>query len=594
MMRGPEFFASCASPVDLLRAVGADVGSPAIETILDAAYAATPTTEERRLWRELSPMPWPTRRARRIAECIGRRGLKTTSLVAPTCVYETLCVPHDEHALPGSRIYAIVVAPKIEQARESIRAIRACLDSLAPLGVTHEVRDAAGAPEIVVTRPRGRCERVIRVVTADALSVRSLAVYFAAFDEAGFLPSEDWLAVRDVDIVRAVQPAMIQFPERTMLFASSPGRPGSYFHGLVEKPGPDVLVVRAPTWVTNPRITEDDCLKDAGGDLEVFEREYAARKFGAAGESFISSAAVWRCLGSKHAGLGPERGGFYCIGLDVAQLRDQTAIVVASSFEVEIDPAVAPVRHVRVEHAEAIASSKRDPTPIEMIAGRVVELSKMFNDAPVIFDPYQGPSVMGALAKLGMRAHDNPNTMPTRGTFAQRSMAPQHQTPRWRSLRSLIEGRRLHLSVNDEPLAKQLSELKATQLSSGALKIEGRRDDLADALALATEMALQLPATGGPDGHVEHRADGAFWTEAGVQIRNSRWVRIVDGKEVPAEMPEWAPDFEDHVGELLRQGIRTPKINAWLARQPDAVLERLGLITHYANEPITHVRVIGG
>jgi hypothetical protein len=572
-----DFFGSARSPVDLFRGAGVDPASPAIEVVLDAAYACTPTKAQAKRWRDLSSMPWPTTKPRRIACCIGRRGLKTTEILAKSCVFEALCVAHEDHAAPGSRIFGIIICPKLDQAREAMRAVRSALDALAPLGVRYDARDAQGSAEVVLTSPRAGCEKIIRVVTADAVSVRGLAVFFAGFDEAAFLPSEDWLAVRDVDIVRAVSPSMIQFPEAMQLFASSPGRPGSYFHGLVEKPGSDVLVIRAPTWGTNPRITEAQCRSDAQGDAEVFEREYAARKFGAAGDSFIESALIWACLDSPNAGKGPIPGGRYVIGLDVAQLRDQTAIVICSSFEVEISRDVAPVRHVRVDHAEVITSSKISPTPIESIAARVRDLSRLFGGAPVLHDPFQGPTVLGALQKLGMRKHDDRDKPPSTNHVAQRGMSPTEQTPRWRSLRQLILGARLHLRAEDEPLVKQLQELKATQLSSGALKVEGRRDDLADALALAAEVALQLPPTGGPQGHVEHRFNAVRWGEEGITVEGSRWVRVKDGVEQRTGIPEWSPDFVEYAVEMLAQGASTPEINRWLARQSEAALLDLGI-----------------
>ena len=552
-----------------MRKAGVVPASPAIGAVLDAACAKPPTPEQRALWPRLSRMAWPNRRARRIAACIGRRGLKTSGILAWLAVHEALCGGHDEHALAGTRIYAVIVAPRQAQARESTRAVKAALDALAPLGVAYTERDSEGTPEIVITNPPGRCERVITIMTCDSVAVRGFAVFFLGADEAGFWPSEEWLAERDRDVVKAIRAGMAQFPNAREVFVSSPGRPGSYFHELVEKPSAGSLVVRAPSWVTNPRISEARCLADADGDLATFEREYAARRWGQAGESFLDQAKVWASLGSAHAGKGPRPGAFVC-AFDHGQLRDDAAIVVGSGFDVSIRPDAAPVRHVVVEHAEAIPSSKASPLPTAALVARLVAVAAPFGEAPVVFDAHAAVDVKDELRKRGYREWEHPERVPPRRTFMQLSMAPQHQTPRWKAVRDLAHGSRLHLGAHDEPLAKELTGLSATMLSSGALKVEGRKDNQADALALLVPIALRLPATGGPGGRVEFRSAGiGFDRERGrVFARGGRWVAVgADGRESPAETPRWHPSFARYAAEMLATGNSTPAIEAWRREQ---------------------------
>jgi hypothetical protein len=508
-----QLLRGCTDPTMLMKAAGVEAPSPAIATALRAIYAAKPQPGDLARWRAISRAAWPTAKPRRVAAAIGRRGLKTSGLLAWAAVHELLCGDHDRHAAAGSRVYGVIVAPLVIQARESTRAVRAVLDSLAGLGVRYTMRDSAGAPELVITSPRSRCEHVIAVMTADSVSVRGFAIAFAGFDEAGFLPIGDAHATTDRDIVRSLSPGMVTFPRGLSLFVSSPGAPGSLFHSLIEKPTQGTLVIRAPTWVTNPRVTREMCLVEAGGDAGVFAQEYEASRFGYLAETFIDTRGL--VVGSEHA-RGPREGSFV-VGLDVAQLHDQTAIVVASSFEVEVARGHAPVRHLVAEHAEVIESSKRAPTPVAAIASRVVALSRAYGQAPVVHDPFMGPVVKAELARLGLREFVDPHgeRVPPLGTFCQLSINPARQTPRWRTLRDLVHGQRLHLGPGQDQLLAQLSQLKATQLSSGALRVEGRRDDLADALALAAPIALKLPPTGGPAGVVEYVPGSIGWGRRG-------------------------------------------------------------------------------
>jgi hypothetical protein len=564
-MSSGETFRGLRSPCDLMALASVTPPSPAIAATLKATYGQAAAPGEAAIFRSVSAMPWPRSKVRRFVAAIGRRGLKTSGLLSWAAVFEALNPEHDAHAARGSRVYCVVVAPYLQQARESVRGIKAVLDALASIGVRYSLRDASGAPELVITTPTFATERVITVMTADAVSVRGFAVAFAGYDECGFLPFEETHAVRDRDIVRALSPAMVQFPDALSCFVSSPGAPGSLFEGLVTKPPASTLVVRAPTWVTNPRVTEAMCWAEAGGDAATFEQEYRASRFGYHAETFIDASHV--VVGSPYAGQGARPGSF-AIGLDVAQLHDQTAIVVVSSFEVEINPAHPAVRHVVCEHVEAIESSKKSPTPIEAIASRVAQLSRSYGNAPVLHDPFMGPVVKNELAKVGFRPYEDPSgeKLPPPGTYCQRSMDPSRQTPRWRGLRELVHGGRLHVASDHAALVQQLAALRATQLSSGALKVEGRRDDLADALALAAQVASQLVPTGGPGGAVEYHVGGFNWdAESGTLSHDGiGWSRrMPNGSIMPAEHPRWAPGWEEWAQEMLASGHSTPSIEAW-------------------------------
>jgi hypothetical protein len=556
---------SCHSPSDLYAMAGVEPPSAAIECIWDAAYACTPGEGQLKIWRSISKQPWPIRRMRRIIGCLGRRGLKTCGISAGCCVFEALCVPHWEHAAPGSRIYFVVVCPLQAQAREALRAIKATLDELAPIGVQYEARDLAGTPEIVIKNPTPNgVERVIAIQTADAVAVRGYAVAFAAIDEAGFMPSEEWLAQTDRDVVRALGAGQVQFPDSRMLFTSSPGAPQGIFHELVTKPPADSLVIRAASWVTNPRITESTCRKIAGDD-GTFEQEFAARRFGYYNENFIPSSAVRACMDLTSAG--PRAGGHFIIGLDVGQLRDDTGIVVASCGVVSISNAHEPVRHVHIEHSEGIKSDKKNPTAIDTIAERVDAISHAYGGASVVFDLFAGPTLKAELKKRGFTEAKDERELAigTRRKFLQLSMAPTAQTPRWKLLRDLILGRRLHMTADHEDLARELSQLRATQQSSGALKVEGKKDNQADPLALVAPIALLLPPSAGE--RVEQQLERIWRDEEGWHSR-TRWSRVdANGRRSPAECPEWSPAFAEYAQGMIGRGESTPAIARWLEKQ---------------------------
>jgi hypothetical protein len=447
--------------------------------------------------------------------------------------------------------------------------------------VKYEMRDANGAPEVVITEPAARCERVISVMTCDAVTVRSRAVFFLGADEAGRWPSEEWLSERDVDVIAAIRGAMPQFPAALEVFTSNPGRPGSYFHGLATKSRAGTLVSTAASWVSNPRISRARCWELADGNPEVFGREYEAVIWGAAGGSFLDATSVWAALGSEYAGKGPRPGSFI-VSFDHGQLKDACAIVAVSAFEQEIAPNVSPVRHLVVEHAEAIPSSKKDPQPTSALVGRLVSVAKTYGGAPILFDVHAAPDVADELKKYGWkpfaeRDGERGKRLPGRRRYLQCSVAPQAQHPRWIGLQGIVAGRRLHLASDMDRLAKEMVGLVATMQSSGGLKVEGRGsspDNLVDAVALTIPYLGLLPPTDDRAGALKRDLRVSFEPGQGLEAKEVWYRELADGRRVPAEMPRWAPGFDAFAADMIATGNLSPNVLAWKRERDEVEAER--------------------
>jgi hypothetical protein len=547
-------------------AAGVEPPSPAIETSLDAIHGCRQTAEQRAIWRVISPQKWPNRKMRRAAACVGRRGLKTSGIAAWDCVFESLKPVHDAYAMAGSRVYALIVAPRLAQARESQRAVRAVLDQLKSIGVDYVERDSGGSPELVLVTPWLATQRVISVQSADAIAVRGFAICYVVYDEASFLGSDDWLAQTDRDLVTAVAAGTVQFPDARELYVSSPGAPQGVFHGLIERTPPDCLVIRAPSWITNPRITREDCWRVSNQDPAVFAQEHEASRFGFHNETFIDAASIRACMDAERAGQGPRQGDF-CVGLDIGQKHDASAIVVCSSYVVETHPGEG-VRGVAVDHLETVEADRKAPPSLEDIVGRAVTVARKFGGAPIICDPFNGVTVEQLLQDAGWRKADDREHLRRRRYFIA-PMGPAHQGPRWALARTLILSRRAAFHPTHDRLMRELAQLKATALSLGGMRVEGRRDDCADAFALACEVANHLPPSG--DGRVTFECDGRVNDDRGWAIPiNPRYVKTLsNGRKVRVEIPEWDRSFDDYARLQIANGFSTPAIERWKAKHPD-------------------------
>jgi hypothetical protein len=429
------------------------------------------------------------------------------------------------------------------------------------LPIGFDVRNELGSVQIRITEPVGACEVILAVFVASEVSVRGYALPFFAIDEAGFFASEGPSSLAGV--LRAMRPGGATFPDAGSLLVSSPGPPEGAFHDAVQKSPKDVLLVRAPTYVMNPRVSRERCWELADEDATTFAIEYEASRFGYSSEGFIDTSRL--SFGDRFTGLGPRKG-FFVVALDAGQLVDSSAFIVLSVADVEI-PGASPVRHFVVEEIDAIPASKTNPPSIEMIVARACGLSSKWGGASIVSDPYLAVEAARAFKQRGFGEYVG-DWYPTGRSYWKAPMSAPKQTPRWTTLRSIIAGDRLHLP--DTPIARelvrQLGQLTATTLSTGSLKVEGKRDDLADALALAVDVGMRIPptaTTGGStiemiDSGFHRSMDGRFHYDLPKYVR-----RYANGDVRQVELPTWDPNFEAYAREMLANGMTTPGIEQW-------------------------------
>lgn len=524
-------------PSSLLRAARIEPATPILMRECDAFYS---------------------KRRRRLVFCVGRGGRKT-STAAEVCAFEAV-IRHREHeklAKPGTRLTYPIIAPGVRQGREAYRALCAVLDALAHRGVRYETRGEGDTPELTITSPRTRCEAVIVVLPADPSVVRGFAIPFVWATEAGHFPTTGAGTLGAV--LDAIEPRMAaQFGDGArVLLESTPGAPEGRFYEHVEKPDGQTKVVRMATYEAVPSISKE-ALRAGVSDPRVFAQEIEARAWGLAGETLIDAGAVEACIdrAGRHTGKGP-RAGHFSIGSDFAAVRDGAAIVVCSCFFVEV-PGSAPVRNVVIERAALRYGSRAKPILVRDHASKLAQTSRAFGQGRVRADAHSGPEFAAELRERGV-------------PFEVVAMTPEAQTTRWRLLADLIAGQRLHIPPDAPPeLVAQLSSLRATELRSGLLRVDGaKHDDLADALALAAEGALRLPPT---DSMVVATYDPvAFEPGAGIVGGTKRWWRVrPDGSREPAEPPYGTPEFDEYARHALEVGVRTAQIDRWLIEQEGA------------------------
>ena len=139
----------------------------------------------------------------------------------------------------------------------------------------------------------------IEVAAASFRSTRGYAIAAAICDELAFWRSDDYSAEPDYEIINAIRPGMLQFPNAMLLCASSPyARKGALWDAHRKHFGKDndpILVWQAKTTLMNPTVPQSVIDEATERDPSSAAAEYAA-EFRSDLEDFISRDAVLACV----------------------------------------------------------------------------------------------------------------------------------------------------------------------------------------------------------------------------------------------------------------------------------------------------------
>lgn len=212
----------------------------------------------------------------------------------------------------GETIYIGVFAPDKKQAGVTFRYVLGLLRSVPALErlIVNDTRDSIVLSNGVT----------VEVITASIAAPRGRAYALAIVEEAAFLPS-DASANPDVELLRALRPALARVPGSLLVVVSSPyARRGVLWNAwrkYHDQPDGAVVFVQAPTLELNPTF-----------DALAVERAYdddaasAAAEFGAQFrgdvETFLSVEAIDAVVVPGRFELAPRSGVHYHAFVDPA------------------------------------------------------------------------------------------------------------------------------------------------------------------------------------------------------------------------------------------------------------------------------------
>jgi hypothetical protein len=217
---------------------------------------------------------------------VGRGAGKSRIVALIACWFAT----REYRRVPGEFVYIGVFAPDRKQAGVTFRYVVGLLKSVPALAVliVAERSDSVELSNGVI----------VEVLTASVAAPRGRAYVLVIVEEAAFLPT-DQSANPDVELLRAVRPALARVPGSLLAVVSSPyARRGVLYtawqrcHG---KPDSHVVLLQAPTLELNPTFDRQAIATAYEEDPASAAAEYGA-EFRSDVESFITREALDACV----------------------------------------------------------------------------------------------------------------------------------------------------------------------------------------------------------------------------------------------------------------------------------------------------------
>ena len=420
-------------------------------------------------WRRILALITVTIRALYVAAGRGSGKSRMVALLA-------VCYAAREYQrAPGERIFVGVFAPDRRQAATTFAYILGLLKSVPSLAALIE-RETAERVDLV----NGVS---IEVLTASKAAPRSRSYALAIIEEAAFLESDEDSANPDVELLRALRPALARVPGSLLVVVSSPYAKSGILYAAAQRAEAGTapareLFVSGETLELNPTF-DAQAVEDAYSEDPVGAASEYGANFRNDVESYLSLDAVRAVTVAGRLELPPLKGIAYQGFIDFAggSGKDSAALAITHGEQ-------------RGELRSAVLDLVREVRPPfspERTAADFARTLKEYGVTKARADRYAADFATEAMRRYGITLEP----------------AEQTKSELYGELLPLVNSRRAEL-LDVPRLASQLSALERRTARGGKDSIDhprGRHDDVANAcagaLVLAGRTARRVPATWG-------------------------------------------------------------------------------------------------
>lgn len=320
----------------------------------------------------------------------------------------------------------------------------------------------------------------IKVGAASKKTTRGRAVCTLLTDEICWWQLDSASTESDVDILRAVRPALLQFGEHgTTIKLSSPAIKAGVLYEEWERREElkdEYIQMKAPSWMMNTILPASEFKNEHRLDPDGFNVEFRA-SFVDSISNFILPEFVDMCVLPQIKFQPPSEKNdvVYTAAIDAAFKSDRFAFSL-----------VGYNGHRFTHHVQKWwEGSKVNPVQINEVAVYIRGICKSFGISEIIADQFAFQPLKEIFDQYGM-------------TLVENTFSPAYKRKIYYGLKRVIHNQ--HIDLLDIPLVhKEIKELQVEQTPTGQIKIshpQSGSDDQADALAVACFGAMEK-LTGG-------------------------------------------------------------------------------------------------
>lgn len=262
---------------------------------------------------------WYRSERRQLVDRVGRRGGKSSSFVR-LAVVEAL---HGRHEIPPGDV-GVVSFVSVDKAEASARlhTVAAILDAIG------EPYGPCPSPAHGIRLKRRPVD--FRVHTASISGVSGFTSIFICCDEVAKWKDRDTGANPASEVLGSIRPTMATQPNARIALSSSPmATVDAHYDAFEEGETALQITACAPTWETNPTISEADT-HTLEPNPKTRAREYGAQPQDELEESLFASADLSAVTREGPEDVAPEPGHSYVAAMDPATRRNAWTFAIST------------------------------------------------------------------------------------------------------------------------------------------------------------------------------------------------------------------------------------------------------------------------
>ena len=250
---------------------------------------------------------------------------------------------------------------------------------------------------------------VLRCGSSNASGLVGLTCWAIIMDEVAAMAGDNPESGVDYALYDDLKPSLATFgKDGKMMLLSNPKGPLGLLYDLHEnrQEDPTTLVMRLPTWLTNPNIDKEWLDGQKKKDPQEFQMQYGAEFGASSSDPMFNSEDIDRMFASmsmvKRKEMAEGHFEYFC-HLDPARTSDYYALVIAHTENMygQIGPDFQPLKRVVIDHVHFWnPKTKNQPVKESEVEDYVIDLHHKFKFKQVSIDQWNSQS---SLIKLQSR-----------------------------------------------------------------------------------------------------------------------------------------------------------------------------------------------